>query len=429
MPFTHGCMNQTVISGLTATLFLTTLGLPLVSSANPAAADQVNKANDPAPQQVLTPDSTQGDMANKAIQQPSQTASKANEVTALNATPSPNLRLTRAVVKLGEQQSQSSQSTNTTTAAREVIAKVQAHDLAGRKAATLYVRNLPILTFTGSGKAATTRVKMGSRQLNSAMTPTAIASAKALEQSSAVDASQAATPELSQSANAAQADAALSQSDPVLRAAAIAAKINQLNREGVDAKTITVSWNAQAGKDVPVGERYAIKANKTLIAVIDASTVLSGSTRNLETDALQATNRLRRLLGNASPLSSVSGKPNNGWSQAAVGSIRQRLSGLASWYGPGFHGNPSASGEPFNQNAMTAAHRTLPFGTQVLVTNMDNGQSVVVRINDRGPYSGDRVIDLSTAAARVLGLIQSGVAPVRLDVIDSSARAVTASGQ
>jgi rare lipoprotein A len=147
----------------------------------------------------------------------------------------------------------------------------------------------------------------------------------------------------------------------------------------------------------------------------------------LERDALQATNRLRRLLGNASPLSNVSGKPNN-WTQVAVGSIRQRLSGLASWYGPGFHGSPSASGEPFNQNAMTAAHRTLPFGTQVLVTNMDNGQSVVVRINDRGPYSGDRVIDLSTAAARVLGLIQSGVAPVRLDVLDNRPSAITASG-
>ncbi|PSB24551.1 septal ring lytic transglycosylase RlpA family protein [Stenomitos frigidus] len=424
-------MNQNVISGLTATLFLTTLGLPLASSANPATAvNQLAEAKlDQASNQPPAPQSIQGDVANKVSQQPSQATSKTSGATALKPSLTPDLKLTHAVVKLGEQQSQA---TNAATSEREVIAKVQAHDLAGRKAATLYVRNLPILTFTSSGKAATTRVKLGSRQLNPGITATAIASAKALEESSTADAPQAATSEPSaQSTSTAPtvlADAALSQSDPVLKAAAIAARINQLNREGVDAKTITVSWSAQAGKAAPQSERYAIKANKTLLAVIDASTVLSGSTRNLETDALQATNRLRRLLGNASPLSSVSGKPN-GWSQAAVGSIRQRLSGLASWYGPGFHGNPSASGEAFNQNAMTAAHRTLPFGTQILVTNLDNGRSVVVRINDRGPFSGDRVIDLSTAAARVLGLIQSGVAPVRLDVLDNSARAVTASGK
>ena len=434
-------MNQNVISGLTATLFLTTLGLPLASSANTAAAvNQVAEANfNQASHQSLTPDSTQDSAAitpefarssavNKVAQQPSQVASKTSEATASHATPAPDLKLTHAVVKLGEQQAQT---TNATTAEREVIAKVQAHDLAGRKAATLYVRNLPILTFTSSGKAATTKVKMGSRQQNAAVMSIASPSAKALEASEAAtpeSSTQSATTQSATPEQSAPTDAALSQSDPVLRAAAIAAKINQLNREGVDAKTITVSWNAQAGKAAPTGERYAIKADKTLIAVLDASTVLSGSTRNLETDALQATNRLRRLLGNASPLSSVSGKPN-GWSQAAVGSIRQRLNGLASWYGPGFHGSPSASGEPFNQNAMTAAHRTLPFGTQVLVTNMDNGHSVVVRINDRGPYAGDRVIDLSTAAARVLGLIQSGVAPVRLDVLDNTASAVTAAGK
>jgi rare lipoprotein A len=77
----------------------------------------------------------------------------------------------------------------------------------------------------------------------------------------------------------------------------------------------------------------------------------------------------------------------------------------------------SASGEIFNANAMTAAHRTLPFGTQVRVTNMDNGRSVVVRINDRGPYAHGRVIDISEGAARVIGLINSGVAPIRMEVM------------
>jgi rare lipoprotein A len=121
----------------------------------------------------------------------------------------------------------------------------------------------------------------------------------------------------------------------------------------------------------------------------------------------------------------VSGRPTRWQGQnIAIGPIQLRLTGFASWYGPGFHGNASASGEIFNEHAMTAAHRTLPFGTRVLVTNIDNGQSVVVRINDRGPFHGNRVIDLSTAAARVLGLIQSGVAPVRLEVIGTQTAAV-----
>ena len=162
-----------------------------------------------------------------------------------------------------------------------------------------------------------------------------------------------------------------------------------------------------------------IRTNRVEIATLDDNTILPDTTRNPEADALQATNRLRRLLGNAAPLREVGGQPTASGGQAlAFGSIRARFTGFASWYGPGFHGNASASGERFNQHALTAAHRTLPFGTRVLVTNLDNGQSVVVRINDRGPFHGNRVIDVSTAAARVLGLISSGVARVRLDVID-----------
>ncbi|MCB1479103.1 MAG: septal ring lytic transglycosylase RlpA family protein [Rhodobiaceae bacterium] len=91
--------------------------------------------------------------------------------------------------------------------------------------------------------------------------------------------------------------------------------------------------------------------------------------------------------------------------------------GRASWYGPGFHGRKTASGERFNMNAMTAAHRSLPFGTKVRVTNKRNGRSVVVRINDRGPYSGGRILDVSKAAASRLGLVASGTAPVTVTVI------------
>ena len=89
-------------------------------------------------------------------------------------------------------------------------------------------------------------------------------------------------------------------------------------------------------------------------------------------------------------------------------------SGLASWYGPGFHGKRTASGERFDMNDLTAAHRTLPFGTRVRVRNMENGREVVVRINDRGPRVRDRVIDLSRAAAAALDLLQAGEAPVTL---------------
>ncbi|MGE3539036.1 MAG: septal ring lytic transglycosylase RlpA family protein [Candidatus Tectimicrobiota bacterium] len=89
--------------------------------------------------------------------------------------------------------------------------------------------------------------------------------------------------------------------------------------------------------------------------------------------------------------------------------------GTASWYGPGFHGKETASGETFDQHDMTAAHPTLPLGTEAKVTNLETGQSVHVEINDRGPYVGDRKIDLSQAAARKIGLIKKGVAKVKIE--------------
>jgi rare lipoprotein A len=92
--------------------------------------------------------------------------------------------------------------------------------------------------------------------------------------------------------------------------------------------------------------------------------------------------------------------------------------GKATWYGGRFHGRLTASGEIFDQDALTAAHRTLPFHTKVRVTNRNNGRSVVVRINDRGPYGKGRVIDLSRAAARRLRMIDDGVVPVRIEVLE-----------
>ena len=89
--------------------------------------------------------------------------------------------------------------------------------------------------------------------------------------------------------------------------------------------------------------------------------------------------------------------------------------GGASWYGPGFHGKTAASGERFNENAMTAAHKTLPFGTVVKVTDQRTGKSIKVKINDRGPYHGSRIIDLSKAAAGKLGFRNAGTTKVCIE--------------
>lgn len=102
---------------------------------------------------------------------------------------------------------------------------------------------------------------------------------------------------------------------------------------------------------------------------------------------------------------------------SAAPKVRSVSSGEASWYGPGFYGNRTANGEVFRPGTLTAAHRTLPFGTKVRVTNLWNGRSAVVRINDRGPFHGSRVIDLAHGAASQLGVVASGIANVKLEVL------------
>ncbi|UVM37951.1 septal ring lytic transglycosylase RlpA family protein [Pseudomonas sp. B21-017] len=92
--------------------------------------------------------------------------------------------------------------------------------------------------------------------------------------------------------------------------------------------------------------------------------------------------------------------------------------GLASYYGAKHHGKRTASGERFNQHGLTAAHRQLPFGTRVKITNLNNDRSCVVRINDRGPYSRGRLIDVSREAADQLGMLRSGTAKVRVQALD-----------
>ena len=95
--------------------------------------------------------------------------------------------------------------------------------------------------------------------------------------------------------------------------------------------------------------------------------------------------------------------------------------GIASWYGPGFHGNRTANGEIYDQYEMTAAHPSLPHGTRAMITNLANGRSVEVRINDRGPFVGGRAIDLSYAAAHALHMIGPGTSRVRIEVLGRAA--------
>jgi rare lipoprotein A len=329
------------------------------------------------------------------------------------ASPSPE------VVKVGEYQSSTG-----ILAPNAVIAKVQPHIVAGRQAVTLYIREIPVITFLGSkpiiGSEGTKVGTVGN-------------ATNANPRSSAKVATTGNLPDVRNSS----ADS----EDPVLRATAVAARLNQINLENVDATKITVNWNG--ADDQSKRDRYTIKINGEKLVEINKSTILAGTTNNLAQDALQATNRIRRLLGNAAPLNHISGLPAVMLpklprvsipklpkpklpQQISIGPVRLTFNGMASWYGPGFHGRRSANGEVYNQNALTAAHRTLPFGTQVRVTNTRNGRSVVVRINDRGPFIRGRVIDLSAAAARMLGIVQSGVAPVRLEVLNNQPSARSA---
>lgn len=110
-------------------------------------------------------------------------------------------------------------------------------------------------------------------------------------------------------------------------------------------------------------------------------------------------------------------------------SYTKEQTGIASWYGPGFHGNKTANGERFDQNALTAAHPTLQMPSLVRVTNLENGRTLVVRVNDRGPFHSNRIMDLSKGAAKELGIIATGTANVRIQVLGPESRALAAAAK
>jgi len=316
------------------------------------------------------------------------------------------------VLKVGESQSCSNQEGSCgNDVAQEAIAKIQAHGFGGRTAATVYVRNIPLLTIIGSTPLDHRNIqeKVAENQGNTLTENSAV-----LYATPRIKVATNTTSNFENPLGQISVNSRTSQSDPVWRASAIAAKLNQLHRDGVDANTISVI--PTPGKS----DNYTIQIKGQGVVEIDPQTILPNTTHSHQQDALQITNLLRRLIGNAPPLQEIPGQEKPKVQEIAIGPVVLRvITGWASWYGPGFDGNPSASGELFDANAMTAAHKSLPFGTQVKVTNLDNGRSIIVRINDRGPYAGDRIIDLSYGAAQMLGMLNTGVAPVRLEVLGS----------
>jgi rare lipoprotein A len=155
----------------------------------------------------------------------------------------------------------------------------------------------------------------------------------------------------------------------------------------------------------------SLKMGETILAIVDNETAQSFglSVGQLAENWKQ---KLRSALGETT----ASATPQ--WVKKPIQDTGKYLTqGLASWYGPGFHGRLAADGSRFNQNAMTAAHKTLPFGTKLRVTNQRTGKSCVVKVTDRGPFVGRRVIDLSKGAAVAIGMLGSGVGHVTLHVL------------
>ena len=313
------------------------------------------------------------------------------------------------------------------------MTEIHTHTLGGKQAATLYVRKIPVLTFVGSPQVTSQETNLRTVGNDS------FEQSRTERESNSAQVATIGTTDLNNQTNLSSQTKAVSD-DPVQRASLVSARINQLIRDGIDASQITVSWkvtdsdkaaNQNQAKGVSEGQsqtgKYVIKVNDVELVEINEETQLANSTNNPAQDALQVTNRLRRLIGNAQPISQIAGLPFPASRPLGIGlpklpkvdfqPVLATFRGIASFYGDGFDGNRTASGQRYNRYAMTAAHRSLPFGTRVRVTNMRNGRSVVVRINDQGPFIRGRVIDLSVGAARSIGMIGSGIAPVKVEVI------------
>jgi rare lipoprotein A len=319
-----------------------------------------------------------------------------------SSTPSSTSSLRSTVLKVGETRSQS-----ITRSQEGAIAKIFSHKIDQHDAATVYVRGIPVLTFIGSSPIVGDNVARENVVKPSVSSTT---SSEVIKLNSPKTTKLSAQIKLELDSSAAK--------DPLERATAAAALINQLSQDGLEANSISPAWESG---------NYVIKFGDRAILTFDDHLTLPQTTRNKQEDVLQATNLLRRLVGGAPAVNKVTNAPVitpvalKSPDNDLIGHVTDVASGLASWYGPGFEGAYSANGERFDASAMTAAHLTLPFGTKVRVTNLDNGKSVVVRINDRGPFTGDRILDMSQGSADVIGLTHSGVAPVKMEVLSPAA--------
>ncbi len=204
---------------------------------------------------------------------------------------------------------------------------------------------------------------------------------------------------------------------PLLRASSLVARLNQMAQGSLKDTTITLAWTEPKSGD-PL---YRVQVNGEELLCIDEGVLLLDNQRSVDI-AVLAANRLRRLLLDAPPLppsalpppatlaaKATAAPPAEPQAQAQATSVRvvgPVQEGIASWYDL----HPS-------RHEMTAAHPTLPLGTEVRVTNMENGRQAIVRINDRGPFIPGRIIDLSLRAAEALGMVRSGLAPVRVEVV------------
>ncbi|MFA5104750.1 MAG: septal ring lytic transglycosylase RlpA family protein [Candidatus Margulisiibacteriota bacterium] len=191
-----------------------------------------------------------------------------------------------------------------------------------------------------------------------------------------------------------------SENDPDLSAYDSAREIALSMEEGLS--------EGKTGDDIrPViskGNQYSVRLGDSILSVVKKEEELIYK-KDYWNIALERANKIREAFG-VEPFS--------------VGNIRSIKTqyGKASWYGGFFHGRRAASGERYNMEEFTAAHKTLPFGTEVLVTRLDNSKSVLVRVTDRGPYIAGRIIDLSRAAAESIGLLGAGVTKVRIDILN-----------
>ncbi|MEN9221849.1 MAG: septal ring lytic transglycosylase RlpA family protein [Thermostichus sp. BF3_bins_97] len=258
-----------------------------------------------------------------------------------------------SALKIGEQQQQSSQP----------ISTLYDYQMDGQQVVTVYVRDLPVVSF--------------------------------VEQ-----------PELD---------------SPLMRASSLVAQLNQMAQGSLKDTTITLDWAEPDPDGKPSAPLlYAIRVNDEELLRIDNGVLLVDNQRKVDT-AVLAANRLRRLLLDAPPiqapalpqaptLTATANLPETGSLQqpvpAATRVVGPVQEGIASWYD--LHKT---------RHEMTAAHPTLPFGTEVRVTNVENGRQAIVRINDRGPFIPGRIIDVSIRAAEVLGMVSSGIAPVRVEVV------------